>query len=88
MTQSHVPVIAIHGGAGTISAATTSAEQAQAYHDALKSIVAAAQSALLKGMSALDATCLAVEMLEDCPLFTPATARCSRTTKPMSSTPP
>ncbi|MET3377739.1 isoaspartyl peptidase/L-asparaginase family protein [Variovorax paradoxus] len=69
MTQTHVPVIAIHGGAGTISAATTSAEQAQAYHDALKSIVAAAQAALLKGASALDAACLAVEMLEDCPLF-------------------
>lgn len=69
MIQTHVPVIAIHGGAGTISAATTSAEQAQAYHDALKSIVAAAQSMLLKGASALDATCLAVEMLEECPLF-------------------
>lgn len=69
MTQTHVPVIAIHGGAGTISAATTSAEQAQAYHDALKSIVAAAQAMLLKGSSALDAACLAVEMLEDCPLF-------------------
>ena len=64
-----VPVIAIHGGAGTISAATTSAEQAQAYHDALNRIVAAAQAVLLKGASALDATCLAVELLEECPLF-------------------
>ncbi|QFZ85475.1 beta-aspartyl-peptidase [Variovorax paradoxus] len=63
------PVIAIHGGAGTISASTTNPEQAQAYHDALQTIVRAAQAALLKGMSALDATCLAVEMLEDCPLF-------------------
>lgn len=69
MTQTHVPVIAIHGGAGTISAATTSAEQAQAYHDALKNIVAAAQAMLLKGASALDAACLAVELLEECPLF-------------------
>jgi len=63
------PVIAIHGGAGTISAATTSTAQAQAYHDALQNIVRAAQAALLKGASALDATCLAVEMLEECPLF-------------------
>jgi beta-aspartyl-peptidase (threonine type) len=31
--------------------------------------VRAAQAALLKGASALDATCLAVELLEDCPLF-------------------
>ena len=63
------PVIAIHGGAGTISAATTSTAQAQAYHDALQNIVRAAQAALLKGASALDATCLAVELLEECPLF-------------------
>nr|WP_265289672.1 isoaspartyl peptidase/L-asparaginase [Verminephrobacter eiseniae] len=63
------PVIAIHGGAGTISASTTNPAQAQAYHDALQTIVRAAQAALLQGMSALDATCLAVEMLEDCPLF-------------------
>jgi beta-aspartyl-peptidase (threonine type) len=69
MTQTHVPVIAIHGGAGTISAATTSAAQAQAYHDALNRIVAAAQAMLLEGASALDATCFAVELLEECPLF-------------------
>jgi len=69
MTQTHVPVIAIHGGAGTISAATTSAAQAQAYHDALNRIVAAAQAMLLKGAPALDAACLAVELLEECPLF-------------------
>lgn len=69
MIQTHVPVIAIHGGAGTISAATTSAAQAQAYHDALNRIVAAAQAMLLKGAPALDAACLAVELLEECPLF-------------------
>ncbi|WP_398497895.1 isoaspartyl peptidase/L-asparaginase family protein [Variovorax sp.] len=64
-----VPVIAIHGGAGTISAGTTTPEQAAAYHEALRHIVATAQAALLQGASALDATCLAVELLEDCPLF-------------------
>jgi beta-aspartyl-peptidase (threonine type) len=67
--NSHTPVIAIHGGAGTISAASLDASQAQAYHRALHDVVRAAQSLLLKGGSALDATCLAVEMLEDCPLF-------------------
>ncbi|WP_345539595.1 isoaspartyl peptidase/L-asparaginase [Variovorax defluvii] len=63
------PVIAIHGGAGTISAASLDASAAQAYHDALRAIVQAGQSLLLKGAPALDAVCLAVEMLEDCPLF-------------------
>ncbi|RYZ12545.1 MAG: isoaspartyl peptidase/L-asparaginase [Comamonadaceae bacterium] len=65
----HVPVIAIHGGAGTINAAALDAEAARSYHEALAAIVAAAQSALLQGASAMDAVCLAVGLLEDCPLF-------------------
>jgi beta-aspartyl-peptidase (threonine type) len=63
------PVIAIHGGAGTISAAALDAGTAQAYHEALRAIVRAGQALLLGGGSALDAACLAVEMLEDCPFF-------------------
>ena len=63
------PVIAIHGGAGTISAATLDARAAEPYHEALRSIVLAGQALLLRGASAIDAVCLAVEMLEDCPLF-------------------
>ena len=63
------PVIAIHGGAGTISAAALDAGAAQAYHEALRAIVQAGQALLLRGGSALDAACLAVERLEDCPLF-------------------
>lgn len=63
------PVIAIHGGAGTISAAALDADASQRYHDALRTIVQAGQALLLRGGSALDAVCLAVEMLEDCPLF-------------------
>ncbi|MBT2321297.1 isoaspartyl peptidase/L-asparaginase [Variovorax paradoxus] len=63
------PVIAIHGGAGTVSAAALDAGAAQAYHDALRSITLAGQALLQRGASALDAVCLAVEMLEDCPLF-------------------
>jgi len=70
MRHNHTtPVIAIHGGAGVISAATTDAKQTQAYHDALYAIVAAAQKMLLEGASALDATCRAVELLEENPLF-------------------
>jgi len=63
------PVIAIHGGAGTLSAATLDEAAARGYHAALHDIVKAAQARLLQGASALDAACLAVEMLEDCPLF-------------------
>ncbi|SEB12330.1 isoaspartyl peptidase/L-asparaginase family protein [Variovorax sp. YR216] len=63
------PVIAIHGGAGTISAAALSQDAARGYHEALHAIVQAAQKLLLGGGAAVDAVCLAVEMLEDCPLF-------------------
>jgi len=63
------PVIAIHGGAGTISAAALSEDAARGYHQALHDIVQAAQKLLLAGGSAVDAVCLAVELLEDCPLF-------------------
>jgi beta-aspartyl-peptidase (threonine type) len=67
--MSIAPVIAIHGGAGTIASVVSGSAEARPYHDALRAIVAAAQAALLGGASALDAVCLAVGMLEDCPLF-------------------
>ena len=63
------PVIAIHGGAGTLSRATISPEQESAYHEALRDILSRARQCLADGGSALDAVTLAVEMLEDCPLF-------------------
>ena len=63
------PVIAIHGGAGTISRNGAAADQQMAYHTALLSILSAAQQLLAGGGSALDAVTLAVELLEDCPLF-------------------
>ena len=63
------PVIAIHGGAGTLSRATISPEQESAYHEALRDILSLARQCLADGGSALDAVTLAVEMLEDCPLF-------------------
>jgi len=69
MTSKPQPVIAIHGGAGTISRSTISAAQEAAYHAALQDILRAAQKLLASGGSALDAVSLAVDMLEDCPLF-------------------
>ncbi|MFT4267536.1 MAG: isoaspartyl peptidase/L-asparaginase [Xenophilus sp.] len=65
----NAPALAIHGGAGTISAASLGAQGARAHHEALRGIVRAAQALLLAGGSALDAVCLAVRLLEDCPLF-------------------
>jgi isoaspartyl peptidase/L-asparaginase-like protein (Ntn-hydrolase superfamily) len=40
-----------------------------AYHEALNGILCAAQQILADGGSALDAVSLAVDLLEDCPLF-------------------
>jgi beta-aspartyl-peptidase (threonine type) len=64
-----VPVIAIHGGAGTITRASLSPEQERAYHAALAAVLAAGQAVLAAGGSAMDAVCAAVRALEDCPLF-------------------
>src|SRR5450830_9271 len=64
-----IPVIAIHGGAGTITRAALSAADEAAYHSALHDILAAAQTVLADGGSALDAVTTAVQMLEDWPLF-------------------
>ena len=63
------PVIAIHGGAGTMSRDSAAAAQQAAYHDALRSVLLPPQQLLAAGGSALDAVMLAVELLEDCPLF-------------------
>ncbi|WP_432241181.1 isoaspartyl peptidase/L-asparaginase family protein [Herbaspirillum robiniae] len=63
------PVIAIHGGAGTISRDSLTAEEEARYHQALSDIVAAGQAVLNAGGSALEAVTEAVRLLEDCPLF-------------------
>ncbi|AOB30637.1 isoaspartyl peptidase [Bordetella sp. H567] len=63
------PVVAIHGGAGTMSRASISPEQEREYLDALTDILSAAQAVLARGGSALDAVTEAVTRLEDCPLF-------------------
>ena len=63
------PLIVIHGGAGTIAREGAAAEQEPAYHAALLAVLTPAQQLLGGGGSALDAVCLAVGLLEDCPLF-------------------
>lgn len=69
MSFSTTPVIAIHGGAGTVQAAALQGSAAEPYHAALRAIVQAAQALLREGGTALDAVCLAVALLEDCALF-------------------
>jgi beta-aspartyl-peptidase (threonine type) len=63
------PVIAIHGGAGTLSRASISAEQQAGYRAALDEILRSAQALLADGASALDVVTEAVRQLEECPLF-------------------
>lgn len=63
------PVIAIHGGAGTLSRATISAAQQADYRSALAAILQAAQASLADGAGALDVVTEAVRQLEECPLF-------------------
>ena len=61
--------IAIHGGAGTITKATLTAEKDKAYRDALEQAIMAGHGILQAGGSALDAVELAVVHLENNPLF-------------------
>lgn len=68
MTQA-TPVIAIHGGAGTITRAALSAEQEARYHEALDHVLQGGQRILEQGGSAVDAVTEAVFRLEECPLF-------------------
>src|SRR5665647_129806 len=68
MTSSQA-LIAIHGGAGTMSRNSIRAAQEAAYHTALQDILRRAQQLRASGGSALDAVSLAVDSLEDCPLF-------------------
>lgn len=64
-----VPLIAIHGGAGVLNRASVAPDREAAYHAAMADILTASQHLLANGASALDAVSLAVDMLEDCPLF-------------------
>lgn len=61
--------IAIHGGAGTLLRGAMTPEKEVAYKGALQLALDKGYSALAEGASALDAVTLAVQTLEDTPLF-------------------
>lgn len=63
------PVIAIHGGAGTIRRGEMSATQASRYRAALEHALRTGYEILKTGGSSLDAVVAAVVVLEDSPLF-------------------
>jgi len=60
--------IAIHGGAGTISRTQMAAEGSK-YAQKLHHIVQTAYKLLAEGKTALEAVTIAVQLLENCPLF-------------------
>ena len=62
-------VIAIHGGAGTITRAAMDPQREREYTEALEHVLREGQRVLAAGGSALDAVTEAVRLLEDCPLF-------------------
>ncbi|MGH8205944.1 MAG: isoaspartyl peptidase/L-asparaginase family protein [Steroidobacteraceae bacterium] len=64
--------LAVHGGAGALSAATLSAARAQNFCRGLAAALAAGQRVLAADGGALDAVQAAVVMLEDDPLFNAA----------------
>lgn len=64
-----VPIIAIHGGAGTMGRHQMSPEQHEAHVKALQGILLAARQLLVSGETAMTVVVAAVKMLEDCPLF-------------------
>ncbi|WP_395026169.1 isoaspartyl peptidase/L-asparaginase family protein [Comamonas odontotermitis] len=63
------PVIAIHGGAGTITRASITPAQQQAYRNALRDVLLGAQRKLAEGAPAEAVAVEAVRLLEECPLF-------------------
>ena len=62
-------ILAVHGGAGTISRSLMTSEKEKAYKSALDDALKAGFLLLKDGASALDAVQAAVMSLEDCPLF-------------------
>ncbi|OWQ88804.1 beta-aspartyl-peptidase [Roseateles aquatilis] len=68
-TASPRPVLAIHGGAGTIRRDGMSAELEAAYRDALAVILADGARRLAAGATAVDVVVEAVRQLEECELF-------------------
>ncbi len=69
--RTHVgkPVVAIHGGAGTLTRSAISAAQQARYRAALDEVLRSAQALLADGASAVEVVTEAVRRLEECPLF-------------------
>lgn len=63
------PVIAVHGGAGTIRRSLMTPELEAAYRAGLCAALVAGQQSLAEGGAAIEAVTRAVETLEDDPLF-------------------
>ena len=63
------PVLAIHGGAGTMREGSMTPEASEAYHEGLRRALRAGWRLLADGGLALDAVTAAVSALEDDPLF-------------------
>jgi beta-aspartyl-peptidase (threonine type) len=62
-------VLAIHGGAGTITRAQMTPEREQQYREALRQALQEGYAVLQAGGSSLDAVVAAIRVLEDSPLF-------------------
>ncbi|MCS7005180.1 MAG: isoaspartyl peptidase/L-asparaginase [Cytophagales bacterium] len=69
MNTTPKPIIAVHGGAGTISRESMTPEKEVKYKSALREAVLKGSQILEKGGSAIEAVEAAVIVLEDCPLF-------------------
>lgn len=63
------PVIALHGGAGTILKANLTAEQDRAYRDIMAEALTVGYHVLDSGGSAIEAVAQAIVIMEDSPLF-------------------
>lgn len=68
-TPRPLPVLAIHGGAGTLTRGAMRADQEALYRDALSRVLMAGQEQLALGASAVDVVVEAVRLLEECELF-------------------
>lgn len=69
MPHNTTPVIAVHGGAGTILKEKMTAQQEKGYRATLLSALTAGYEQLQAGKSSLDAVEKAINVMEDSPLF-------------------
>ena len=67
--ESVTPIIAIHGGSGTIPRGSITPEMEAGYRRVLTESILAGEAVLKQGGTALDAVVAAVRVMEDSPLF-------------------